>query len=106
MSTVKYRTRRSQRELTAYKRYELLTGEICYPAMNYDGCGDGTGTDLDAFISDEMRQDWRANRKALLKLWASGEPVTGRPWLFACGDGALPWAERVFIDQKEEEAKA
>jgi hypothetical protein len=27
--------------LGPYKRYELLTGEICYPVLDYDGYGDG-----------------------------------------------------------------
>ena len=104
MSTVKYRLRTSQRELSPYKRHELLTGEIFYPVENYSGYGDGQGTDLSTFISAEMRHDWKANRKELLQLWASGECVpTDKAWLFACGDGGPPWAARVF-DRKEENA--
>jgi hypothetical protein len=106
----KYRKRQSQRELTAYKRHELLTGEITYPVPGYyTGYADGRGTDLTAFISDEMRADWEANRDELLKFWASGEYTTGtifadsKPWLFVCGsDDTLPWAATQF----DEKAKA
>jgi hypothetical protein len=86
------------RELSAYRRYELLTGEIVYPALGYDGYGDGAGTDLSAFISDEMRADWKENRTALLKFWRSGEYTNDKPWLFACSNGELPWAERRIVD--------
>jgi hypothetical protein len=102
----RYRKRVSQRELTAYQRHELLTGEIRYPAMGYTGYGDGGGTDLHAFISDEMRADWADNRDELLKFWASGDYTTGevftdsKPWLFVCGNGnTVPWAAERF-DEK------
>ena len=62
MATVKRRRRLSQRELGPYKRHELLTGEIDYPMQGYSGYGDGTGTDLAAFIGDEMRADWKTLR--------------------------------------------
>jgi hypothetical protein len=101
MSTVKYRTRTSQRKLTAYKKFELLTDEIIYPVINYDGYGDGVGTDLSAFVTDAMREDWWANRKELLRFWASGEYLRDKPWLFACGHGELPWAARVFDRKKQ-----
>ncbi|MFL5238669.1 MAG: hypothetical protein ACJ8EL_13895 [Rhizomicrobium sp.] len=105
---LKYRKRVSHRELTAYQRHELLTGEISYPVMGYTGYGSGVGgeTDLRAFISDEMREDWKANRDELLAFWASGEYTTGElfadstPWLFVCGSpGTLPWAAEQF-DEK------
>jgi hypothetical protein len=103
---LKYRKRVSHRELTAYQRHELLTGEIICPAMGYTGYGDGTGRNLRAFISDEMRADWNDNRGELLKFWASGEYTTGEifagstPWLFVCGSpGTLPWAAEQF-DEK------
>ena len=60
MSTVKYRMRASQRELGPYRRHELLTGEIFYPQDGYSGYGNGTDADLSAFISPEMKADWRA----------------------------------------------
>lgn len=103
MATVKRRRRLSQRELGPYKRHELLTGEIDYPLQGYTGYGDGTGTDLAAFIGDEMRADWKTHREELLKFWASGEHTTGeifpdsKPWLFVCGrPGTVPWAARQF----------
>lgn len=72
----------------------MLTGEIDYPMQGYSGYGDGTGTDLAAFIGDEMRADWKT---------ASGEYTTGeifpdsKPWLFVCGrPGTVPWAARQF----------
>jgi hypothetical protein len=74
---LKYRKRVSHRELTAYQRHELLTGEIIYPAMGYTGYGDGTGRNLRAFISDEMRADWNDNRDELLR-FSSGEYITAR----------------------------
>src|SRR5262249_45346409 len=36
--------------LSAYQYHELLTGNIDYPMMRYDGYGDGGGKDLHAFI--------------------------------------------------------
>lgn len=102
-----------RRGLTAYKVYELLTGEIRYPLMHYDGYGDGYGDavrgqggdDLaENYISDAMRQDWEANREALLAFWRSGKTamtdtlaefglnVRMLPWLFARGSrNTLPW---------------
>ncbi len=41
-----------------YRRHQMLTGRIVYPVQGYSGYGDGIGTDLTAFISDEMRHDW------------------------------------------------
>jgi hypothetical protein len=55
-------------------------------------------------ISDEMRQDWEANREALMALWRSGKSpvldlsefglnVRWLPWLGVCGSrNTLPWA--------------
>jgi hypothetical protein len=103
MSTVKYRMRASQRELGPYRRHELLTGEIFCPQEGYSGYGNGTDTDLSAFISDEMRENWRSNRTELMKFWRSGEYTSPRtfadskPWLYACGTpNTLPWAARQF----------
>jgi hypothetical protein len=100
--------------LTAYKVYELLTGEIRYPLMHYDGYGDAVrgqgGDDLaQNHISDAMRQDWEANRGALLAFWRSGKytmtdtlaefglNVRMLPWLFVRGSRrSLPWAAKQF----------
>jgi hypothetical protein len=87
-------------ELGPYKRHELLTGEICYPEPGYySGYGDGRGTDLTAFISDEMRRDWTEHREVLIKFWKSGAYTApdvfpdSKPWLFVRGEpGTLPWA--------------
>ena len=102
-----------RRGLTAYKLVELLTGKIMYPMMYYDGYGDGGpggGDDLtENHISDAMRQDWEANREALMAFWRSGKYTTTDslaefglnvrmpPWLFVHGSpGTLPWAAKQF----------
>jgi hypothetical protein len=82
---------------SAYCLSELLTGKIMYPQLRYDGYGDGTGTDLHAFISDRMRADWAYHRDELLAWWISGEDSSGLPnrklWLFYWGaPGTRPWA--------------
>ena len=56
-----------------------------------------------------MRQDWEANRDALLAFWRSGKHATDDnlaefglnvrvlPWLNVCGSrGTLPWAAKQF----------
>jgi hypothetical protein len=99
MNTILRRRRGSKLELNAWKRHELLTGEV-KPAPSYDGYTNGQSTDdLADFISDAMREDWTRNRDELLKFWASGEYATpdvfpnSLPWLFARGRaGTLPWA--------------
>jgi hypothetical protein len=102
MSTIVRRKRMSRTELGPYKRHELLFGEIIYPALGYTGYGDGTGKDLTAFISDEMRADWEGHRDELMAFWRSGQYTTAEvfpdslPWLFDCGDGGLPWAAKQF----------
>ena len=103
-----------RRGLTAYKVVELLTGEIMYPIRYYDGYGDGLrnpgGDDVaENHITDAMRQDWEANREALLAFWRSGKytmtdtlaefglNVRVPPWLFVRGTrGTLPWAAKQF----------
>ena len=102
-----------RRGLTAYKVHELLTGKIMYPMAYYDGYGDGVsgGSDdlAENHISDAMRQDWVANREALLAFWRSGRYTTTdelaefglkvrcAPWLFVHGSpGTLPWAAKQF----------
>ena len=52
---------------SAYQASELLTGEISYPVLGYDGYGDGVGKDLTALITDLMRVDWAEHRDALLR---------------------------------------
>jgi hypothetical protein len=90
-----------RRELGPYRRHELLTGKIMYPMLGYSGYGDGHGTNLEDFISEEMRLDWVDNRTALLAFWRSDESCfefpDSLPWLFISHrDHALPWAARVF----------
>ena len=41
-----WRERQGVEFLSAYQASELLTGEINYPVMGYDGYGDGVGKDL------------------------------------------------------------
>jgi hypothetical protein len=106
MSTI-VRRKRQPRQLRPYRRHELLTGEICYPELGYSGYGDGRGTDLMAFISDEMRNDWAEHRDELTKFWQSGAYTApdifpdSKPWLFVCGDAdSLPWACEHLDEEK------
>jgi hypothetical protein len=103
MTTIIRRKRTSRTELGPYRRHELLTGKIVYPVEGYTGYGDGSGRDLAAFISNDMRADWEANRDELLAFWRSGECTVSaifansKPWLFAYGSpDTLPWAARVL----------
>jgi hypothetical protein len=82
---------------SAYCLAELLTGEVKYPGLRYDGYGDGVGTDLRAFVSARMRADWAAHREELLAFWISGEVsydlVNSKPWLqYRGAPGTRPWA--------------
>ena len=102
MATI-VRQKRRPRQLGPYRRHELLTGEICYVEHGYSGYGDGRGTDLTAFISDEMRRGWAEHRDELIKFWRSGEYTSpeifpdSKPWLFVCGSAdTLPWAAEKF----------
>ena len=94
MTTIIRRKRASRSLIGPYRRHELLTGRIQYPVQGYMGYGDGVGTDLTAFISNEMRRDWAANRDELLKFWKSGEYTSYRvfpdslPWLCSVHSGA------------------
>jgi hypothetical protein len=104
MSTITRRKYTSRRELGPYRRFELLSGEICY-AMDgsYSGYGDGTSTNLADFISGEMKADWLAARDELLAFWRSGKYTTEfddcPPWLFIRGTAdTLPWAFLQFND--------
>ncbi len=106
MSTITRRKRTSQRELSPYKRHELLVGRIIYPLMPfYTGYGDGRSTDVADYISDEMRADWAEHRDELIEFWQSDlsdaeffPPGTTKPWIFDVGrgPGALPWAAEQF----------
>jgi len=67
-----------RRGLTAYKMHELLMGRIKYPLRGYDGYGDmlldqGRDSFTENYITDAMRQDWEANRDALMAFWRSGK---------------------------------
>jgi hypothetical protein len=111
MPTKIFRRRRgSRRELGPYRRHELLTGKADYPSFGYTGYGDGEDTDMTHFISEEMRQDWLANRAELLAFWRSGEFTTvfpdSKPWLFIRGNSkTLPWAAMVFDKDDEPEPR-
>jgi hypothetical protein len=101
-----------KRGLTGYKVAELLNGEIRYPNLGYTGYGDPLAdhhrdTPTANYISDEMRQDWEANREELMALWRSGKiavdmseyglPIMMQPWLMVCGSrNTLPWAALEF----------
>jgi hypothetical protein len=95
--------------LSVYRRFELLTGDIKYPAQGYDGYGDGKSTDANDYISDEMQADWKNNRADLLQFWNDGcsiatedelWPGTRKPWMFIGKppDNTPPWAAQVFDD--------
>jgi hypothetical protein len=95
MATIHRRKRTSRHDIGPYRRYELLFGEIIYPVLDYTGYGDGTGKNLEDFISDEMRADWEANRDELTKFWRSGAFTMEEPWLFDRGySHTLPWAAK------------
>ena len=100
MSTIVRRRRGSRLQLGPYKRHGLLTGRIDYPVQGYTGYGDGIGTNLTAFISDQMRADWEANRAELLEFWWSGKsdvevfPHDCLPWLWLGDRSGQPWAVR------------
>ena len=82
----------------------------CFVAPSYRDCacargeagrgyGDGIGTDLTAFISDQMRNDWKNNSAVLMAFWQSGKHTAADafpdslPWLFVRGSAdTLPWA--------------
>jgi hypothetical protein len=42
---------------SGYKRHELLTGKIYYPALGYSGYGDGKSTHIADFVTHHMRLD-------------------------------------------------
>src|SRR5262249_36852064 len=102
-----------RRGLTAYKVAELLNGTIWYPNVGYDGYGnpvlDQNADSLtENYISDAMIEDWRSNRKELMRFWRSGNDAGDlseygfgfrymRPWLDVRGSrNTLPWAAKVF----------
>ena len=92
-----WRERQGVEFLSAYQAAELLTGEIHYPMLGYDGYGDGIGRDLCAFIGPVMRADWTTHRATLLAFWISGqyssELPNQKPWLWYRGaPGTRPWA--------------
>jgi hypothetical protein len=107
-TTITRHRRTSRRQLSVYRRHELVSGRIFYPQTGYTGYGDGAGRDLTKFIGPDMRADWQANREMLLQWWASGKseghfppPVTP-PWLNWHGSpDTLPWACQYFEDDPE-----
>ena len=56
MSTIIRRKRTSRLSIGPYKRHELLTGKIFYPAQNYTGYADGKSTKLTGPLPDHNRQ--------------------------------------------------
>jgi len=108
------RIKRSSRHgLTAYRVFELLTGEMQYPVSGYSGYGQPSpsaqSNRAESYISDAMERDWEIYGPALTRFWQSGAYTTTealaafgidvrmRPWLFAAGGpDAVPWAEDQF----------
>ncbi len=94
----------SRKQLTSDQRMELLTGVCDYPVRQsyYSGYGDFSDADAAAFVSEQMRADWIANRGKLLKFWESGEDSVGyfencKPWHVIHGSpDTLPWAAHQF----------
>ena len=84
---------RTSQQLSACKLHELIIGTIHYSDGDdgcYAGYGNGFGTNLVDFISDEMRADWEENREMLLQLWAEGATETPLPWAaYQFGGAAL-----------------
>ena len=107
MSTILRKRRTSRMSIGPYRRHELLTGEVKIVVQGYSGYGNGIGTVLTAFISDEMRQDWANHRDALIAFWKSGKSSSifpdNLPWLFIAhgSPNKLTWAEK-FLDGKKE----
>jgi hypothetical protein len=103
-TNIRRRRRDARRRLTSYRAHELLNGRCEYPVMSYySGYGDGVGTNVADFISEEMKLDWLANRQTLIEVWQSGElfPYDVFAWelfLYVEHDGIneLPWCERQF----------
>src|SRR5262249_8112142 len=81
-----WRERQSVEFPSAYQAAELLTGEICYPVIQYTGYGDGIGKDLSAFIGDPMRSDWICLRSGSA---AAGPPSCPTP-SHGCSTAARP----------------
>jgi len=113
MTTIVRRRLQPRLGLGPYKRHELLTGHIRYPARGYTGYGDGSSTNVADFISDQMCRDWEANHKELIAFWHSGEYTTPKifpdslPWLFVCGSAdTLPWAARHLLTANDRNALA
>jgi hypothetical protein len=110
-TTIIRRKRSSRVSIGPYRRHELLTGKAHYPALGYTGYGDGEDTNMEHFISEEMRADWIANRAELLAFWESGKYTTeffpdGKPWLFVRGHPwTLPWAATIFDRDDEPEPR-
>jgi hypothetical protein len=98
MTTVIRRKRASLSSIGPYRRHDLLTGRIVYPVQGYTSYGDGIGTDLTAFITDEMRAGWEANRDELMAFGRLGKTEAdvfpdALPWLYMGGSAdTLPWA--------------
>jgi hypothetical protein len=92
-----------RRELSGEKAAELLSGRIDRSLVDYSGYGgDAKSDNVADFVTEEMKADWLANRKLLLRVWQSGAlyPHDVWPdwplWLSVSHDDPLPWCERVF----------
>jgi hypothetical protein len=100
------RHKHARRDFNVTKRHELLTGEIDYPMnSSYAGYADGHSTNLEDYISDEMRDDWQKHRGELLEFWRSGnyyfqvwrhDPVSMWQDIKADRVNTLPWAAEQF----------
>jgi hypothetical protein len=103
--------RQGQRRAQAALKRHGGDGFTCvYPVLGYTGYGDGVGTDLTAFGSDQMRADWEANRAELLAFWKSGKTTAdvfpdALPWLHLWGyANTPPWAARHLDDGRTGDA--
>jgi hypothetical protein len=54
---------------SAYQASELLTGEISYPVLGYDGYGDGVGKDHPPIGDDESEDEYLTRTRQ----WLPGE---------------------------------
>jgi hypothetical protein len=99
MSTIMRRRRASRMTLGPYRRHELLTGHVAPVVSGYSGYATGSSsTNLEDYISHEMRRDWQTHRTALLEFWRSGKPEAEvypddcLPWLCHGPRSRPPWA--------------
>ncbi|MBR0730375.1 hypothetical protein JQ595_16610 [Bradyrhizobium japonicum] len=97
MSTIIRRRRGSRLQLCAYRRFELLTGQIMPVVSGYTGYATGSSNNLEDYISGQMSADWESNRDTLLAIWTGKLDEEAMfhdtlPWLSFGPRSRPPWA--------------